>query len=222
MSTIYAVYIEKISADTSAAFVCGTNSYIMKNNHVIVPVELASFSASVNGSDVTLSWMTATELNNSGFKVERTTGEENWTDLGFVEGHGTTTETQAYSFIDKGLAAGTYSYRIKQVDFDGSYKYYNLDQEVEIAAPISYALSQNYPNPFNPTTKIKYAVPFDGFVNIAVFNVLGEKVANVVNSVHKAGNYELTFDATNLASGMYIYRMEAGDFVSIKKMMILK
>jgi hypothetical protein len=195
---------------------------VLRNHVVIVPVELASFSASVNGSDVTLSWMTATELNNSGFKVERTTGEENWTDLGFVEGHGTTTETQAYSFIDKGLAAGTYSYRIKQVDFDGSYKYYNLDQEVEIAAPISYALSQNYPNPFNPTTKIKYAVPYDGFVNIAVFNVLGEKVANIVNSIHKAGNYELTFDATNLASGIYIYRMEAGDFVSIKKMMILK
>jgi hypothetical protein len=187
-----------------------------------VPVELASFSASVNGSDVTLSWMTATELNNSGFSVERTTEEQSWTELGFIEGHGTTTETQVYSFIDRGLAAGTYSYRIKQVDFDGTYKYYDLQQDVEIAAPISYALSQNYPNPFNPTTKIKYAVPFDGFVNIAVFNVLGEKVANVVNSVHKAGNYELTFDATNLASGMYIYRMEAGDFVSIKKMMILK
>jgi hypothetical protein len=187
-----------------------------------VPVELASFAASVSGNDVTLSWMTATELNNSGFNVERTTGEESWTELGFIEGHGTTTETQVYTFIDKGLAEGTYSYRIKQVDFDGSYKYYDLNQDVEIAAPISYALSQNYPNPFNPTTKIKYSVPFDGFVNIAVFNILGKKVANIVSSVQKAGNYELTFDATNLASGMYIYRMEAGDFVSIKKMMILK
>jgi hypothetical protein len=187
-----------------------------------VPVELASFAASVSGNDVTLSWMTATELNNSGFNVERTTGEESWTELGFIEGHGTTTETQVYTFIDKGLAEGTYSYRIKQVDFDGSYKYYDLNQDVEIAAPISYALSQNYPNPFNPTTKIKYSVPFDGFVNIAVFNILGKKVANIVSSVQKAGNYELTFDATNLASGMYIYKMKAGDFVSIKKMMILK
>ena len=194
----------------------------MKNSHVIVPVELASFSASVNGSNVTLSWMTATELNNSGFKVERTTAEENWTELGFIQGHGTTSETQTYSFIDKDLPAGTYSYRIKQIDFDGSYKYYNLNEDVEIAAPISYALSQNYPNPFNPTTTIKYSVPVDGFVNIAVFNVLGEKVANVVNTIHKAGNYELTFDATNLASGMYIYRMESGNYVSVKKMMILK
>ena len=222
MSTIYGVHVEKFSTDTSAAYVCGTNSYIMKNSHVIVPVELASFSASVNGNNVTLSWMTATELNNRGFNVERTTGEENWTELVFIQGHGTTSETQVYSFIDKDLAAGTYSYRIKQIDFDGSYKYYNLKQDVEIAAPISYALSQNYPNPFNPTTTIKYSVPVDGFVNIAVFNVLGEEVANLVNSVHKAGNYELTFDATKLASGMYIYRMESGNYVSIKKMMILK
>ncbi len=156
MSTVYAVHVEKFSTDTSAAYICGTNSYIMKNSHVIVPVELASFSASVNGSNVTLSWMTATELNNSGFKVERTTAEENWTELGFIQGHGTTSETQTYSFIDKDLPAGTYSYRIKQIDFDGSYKYYNLNEDVEIAAPISYALSQNYPNPFNPTTTIKY------------------------------------------------------------------
>ena len=188
----------------------------------IVPVELASFNASVNRNDVTLSWMTATELNNSGFNVERKTGEENWTELGFIQGHGTTTETQVYSFIDKDLAVGKFNYRVKQVDFDGSYKYYNLNQEVEITTLTDYALLQNYPNPFNPTTKIKYSVPFDGFVNIAVFNILGEKVANIINSVHKAGNYELTFDATNLASGMYIYRMEAGDFISIKKMMILK
>lgn len=187
-----------------------------------VPVELSSFSASVNGNDVTLSWMTATELNNSGFYIERSTVEENWNNLGFVEGHGTTTETQSYTFTDRDLPAGTYNYRVKQVDFDGSFKYYNLNQEVEILALNTYVLSQNYPNPFNPTTKIFYSVRFDVPVNISLFNVLGDKVANIVNSVHKAGSYEINFDATNLASGMYIYRMEAGEFVSIKKMMILK
>jgi hypothetical protein len=194
----------------------------MRNHKVIVPVELASFSASINGSDVTLSWITATELNNRGFQVERKTGEESWVELGFVEGKGTTTETQVYTFIDKDLTSGKYNYRIKQIDFNGTYKYYDLKEEVEIAAPNSYELSQNYPNPFNPTTKIKYSVPVEGFVNIAVFNVLGEKVANLVNSVHKAGNYEFIFDATDLASGMYIYRMESGDYISVKKMMILK
>ncbi|MCW9065294.1 MAG: T9SS type A sorting domain-containing protein, partial [Ignavibacteriaceae bacterium] len=158
----------------------------------------------------------------SGFSVERKTGEESWTELGFIQGHGTTSETQVYTFIDKDLVSGIYNYRIKQIDFNGSYKFYDLKEEVDISAPNSYDLSQNYPNPFNPATKIKYSVPVEGLVNIAVFNILGEKVADLVNSVQKAGNYELTFNATNLASGMYIYRMESGNYVSIKKMMILK
>jgi photosystem II stability/assembly factor-like uncharacterized protein len=222
MSTIYGLSIEKTSADTSAAFVVGSNAYVMRNHKVIIPVELASFSASVNGDDVTLSWITATELNNSGFQVERKSAEENWVELGFIEGKGTTSESQVYTFIDKDLISGKYNYRIKQIDFNGSYKYYDLQEEIDIAAPNSYDLSQNYPNPFNPTTKIKYSVPVEGFVNIAVFNILGEKVANLVNSIQKAGNYELSFDATNLSSGMYIYRMESGNYVSIKKMMILK
>ena len=187
-----------------------------------VPVELASFAASVSGNDVTLSWMTATELNNTGFYIERRTGEDSWNNLGFIEGHGTTTETQSYIFVDKGLASGIYNYRIMQVDFDGSYKYYNLKEEIQIDVPKSYALSQNYPNPFNPTTKIKYSVPADGFVNIAVYNVLGDKVTEIVNSIQEAGNYEVTFDASKFASGMYLYRMESGSFVSVKKMMILK
>ncbi|MBE0570818.1 MAG: choice-of-anchor J domain-containing protein [Ignavibacteriaceae bacterium] len=187
-----------------------------------VPVELASFAASVSGNDVTLSWVTATELNNSGFHVERSTGEDSWNNIGFVEGHGTTTETQSYTFLDKGLASGIYNYRIKQVDFGGSFKYYDLSQEIEIVLPNTYSLSQNYPNPFNPTTSIKYSVLVDGLVNITIFNMLGEKVANLVNGIHKTGNYEVTFDAANLVSGMYIYRMESGSYVSVKKMMILK
>ncbi len=91
-----------------------------------------------------------------------------------------------------------------------------------VTVPQKFELLQNYPNPFNPTTKIHYSVPADGFVNIVVYNVLGEKVANLVNTNVKAGIYDISFDATNIASGMYIYRMESGDFVSIKKMMILK
>jgi photosystem II stability/assembly factor-like uncharacterized protein len=223
MSTVYGVAIDHTSQDTSAAYVCGTNTYVMRNSHVIIPVELLTFTASVNGNSVTLSWQTATELNNSGFNVERKSGEEqNWAEVGYVQGHGTTTEIQNYSFTDKNLPVGSYYYRIKQIDFDGSYEYFILPNAVEIAAPENYDLSQNYPNPFNPTTKIKYAVPVDGLVALSVYNILGEKVADVVNSVQKAGIYEVTFDASNLASGMYIYRMQADDFVSVKKMMILK
>lgn len=187
-----------------------------------IPVELTSFTASIIGNDVTLSWVTATELNNLGFYIERSTAEDNWNNLGFVEGHGTTTETQSYTFVDKDIASGIYNYRIKQVDFDGTYKYYNLKEEIQIDVPSSYELSQNYPNPFNPTTKIKYSVPEDGFVNIAVYNLLGGKVSEIVSGIQKAGNYEVTFSASELASGMYIYRMASGGFVSIKKMMILK
>jgi photosystem II stability/assembly factor-like uncharacterized protein len=222
MSTIWANYVEKTSPDTATVFACGTNSFILKNSVVIVPVELASFTASVSGNNVTLSWVTATELNNLGFDIERKAAEGVWANVGFVDGRGTTTEPQLYNFTDAGLTSGNYNYRVKQIDYDGSYKYYNLEDVVEIGAPVSYDLSQNYPNPFNPSTKIKYSVPADGFVNIAIYNVLGEKVTDIVNNIQKAGIYEVTFDATNLASGMYLYRMESGSFVSVKKMMILK
>jgi photosystem II stability/assembly factor-like uncharacterized protein len=221
-STLYGVAIETTSADTSATYTVGSLGFIMRNSYVVVPVELESFTASVSGSNVTLNWETATEINNMGFEIERREADANWLEVGFVEGNGTTTEIHSYSFVDRNLSAGTYNYRIKQLDFDGTYEYYELNQTVEVASPVDFNLSQNYPNPFNPTTVITYSVPVDGFVNIAIFNVLGEKVANLVNTNVKAGNYELTFNASGIASGMYLYRMEAGDYVSIKKMMILK
>lgn len=220
-STLYSVAIERTSIDTAATYTCGSLAFIMRNAHVIVPVELAGFTASVKGSNVTLNWETATEINNLGFQIERQSNSS-WDEIGFVDGHGTTSESNSYSFTDRNLPAGMYNYRIKQIDFDGSYEYYELQNAVEVGAPDNFELSQNYPNPFNPTTKITYSVPVDGFVNLAIYNVLGEKVADLVNTNVKAGSYEVTFDATNFASGMYLYRMESGDFVSIKKMMILK
>ena len=222
MGTVYGLGLDHTSSDTSAAYICGFSCYIMRNSHVVVPVELASFTASVRGSDVTLNWQTATELNNMGFEIERKEVDAGWVELGYIEGKGTTTETSSYTFVDKNVLSGKYNYRIKQIDFDGSFEYYDLESAVEVGVPDQYGLSQNYPNPFNPTTKINYSVPVDGFVSISIFNILGEKVTTLVNANVKAGNYELTFDATNLASGMYLYRMESGDFVSIKKMMILK
>jgi photosystem II stability/assembly factor-like uncharacterized protein len=220
-SSLYGVSLYSTVPDTAAVFVAGLYAFVQRNMDVLVPVELSSFTANTVGSDVLLQWTTATELNNRGFYVERQESEK-WIELGFIEGHGTTTEQKEYVFIDKNVPAGTYYYRIKQVDFDGSAKYYEHQQAVEVGAPVAYDLSQNYPNPFNPTTKIKYSVPADGFVNIAVYSVLGEKVVDIVNNVQKAGRYEVTFDATNIASGMYLYRMEAGDFISVKKMLILK
>ncbi|MFO7525274.1 MAG: YCF48-related protein [Ignavibacteriaceae bacterium] len=223
MSTIYAVAIEKSISDTSAAYVAGTNAYIMRNMDVILPVELSTFSASVSDNNVTLQWQTSTEINNSGFSVERrSVGANNWKDIAFVSGFGTSSEIHDYSYIDKNLAVGYYDYRLKQVDLDGSFKYYVLNESVQIGAPDNYSLEQNYPNPFNPTTKIKYSVPVNGLVKLSVYNILGEKIADIVNDIQQAGSYEITFDASNLSSGMYIYQMKVNDFKSVKKMMIMK
>ncbi len=187
----------------------------------IVPVELTSFAANVNGNSVSLIWSTATETNNNGFEVQRKSSNSSWINIGFVSGFGTTTEAQSYSFTDKDLAVGSYSYRLKQIDLDGTYEIY-AGINVDVNAPVTFSLEQNYPNPFNPSTSIKYSVAQDGFVNVSVFNLIGEKVATLVNSNMKAGSYELSFNASQLSSGVYFYSIEAGDFKAVRKMMLMK
>ena len=186
-----------------------------------IPVELTSFTASVSGNNVTLNWITATELNNEGFDVLRSTVEDVWDEIIFVPGFGTTTEIQYYSFVDKNLASGQYSYRLKQVDFDGSFAYSDV-VTVEVTNPVKYDLSQNYPNPFNPSTAIKFTLAKGGNVTLKIYNTLGEEVALLVNQVMESGNHEVNFDAFNLGSGIYFYRIEAGDFSQVKKMTLLK
>jgi hypothetical protein len=189
-----------------------------------VPVELVSFTASVHpdGNAVELSWLTATELNNQGFQVERKTESTSWDNIGFVNGYGTTTETQFYSFIDQNLNPGSYFYRLKQIDFDGSFKYYELSETVEIGALQTFYLSQNFPNPFNPATIISWQVPVDGYTTLKVYDDLGKEVATLVNEEKPAGNYEIEFNASELASGVYFYRIISGDFVDTKKMILMK
>jgi len=186
-----------------------------------IPVELVAFNVNVDENNVTLKWSTATETNNQGFAVERKSSDKQFEQIVFIKGKGTTTERASYSFMDAKLNVGNYTYRLKQIDFDGTSNYSN-EVNVEISAPKVYALEQNYPNPFNPATKIKYAIPVDGFVNLTIYNTLGERVKTLVSQIVKAGNYEIDFNASNLASGIYFYRLEAGKFVSVKKMMLLK
>jgi hypothetical protein len=188
----------------------------------VVPVELASFTASVNENAVELSWITATEVNNSGFAVERKTQNTEWENIGFVDGHGTTTEAQSYSFIDKDLSAGSYSYRLKQIDFDGSFKYHVLAETIEIGSIRTFALAQNYPNPFNPATIINYQIPVEGQVSLKVYDMLGNEVATLVNEMKTAGEYQVDFNAAALSSGIYFYRLQAGNFVETKRMMLMK
>jgi Secretion system C-terminal sorting domain len=187
----------------------------------VTPVELTSFAANVNEGNVNLNWSTATETNNQGFDIERKTATSEYQKIGYVAGFGTTTETHSYSFNDDNVTAGSYSYRLKQVDFDGTFEYSN-EVNVDVTAPLEFALDQNYPNPFNPSTTIKYSTAQDGLVKLAVYNLLGEEVTTLVNTTQKAGRYEVNFNASQLASGVYIYRIETPNFTSAKKLMLMK
>ena len=187
-----------------------------------IPVELVSFASIVKDNDVTLNWRTATETNNSGFTIERKSAKSNqFSEIANIPGRGTTTEPANYSYTDVDVNSGIYTYRLKQIDLDGTFEYIGTI-EVEVVPPKVFALEQNYPNPFNPSTVIKYSVPVNGFVNLGIFNVLGEKIADLINKEVEAGSYQINFDASNLSSGVYFYKLEAGTFTSIKKMMFIK
>jgi hypothetical protein len=187
-----------------------------------IPVEFTSFTASVLGNMVNLRWSTATELNNSGFQVERKTTGTDWADVGFVNGNGTTTDSKFYSFVDRNLKPGSYSYRLKQIDFDGSFKYYELPEAVDVGLPETFNLSQNYPNPFNPATVISWQIPVNNYVTLKVYDLLGREVATLVNGEKPAGSYQVEFDATQLPSGTYFYTLQAGEFTQTKKMVLLR
>ena len=197
-------------------------SVIMTVKYIIppFPVELTSFTAVVINETVQLNWETATEVNNYGFDIERKT-EGSWHKIGFVAGNGNSNSPKEYSFIDKNPYGGSsFVYRLKQIDNDGAYEYYN---EVEVdLVPGGYELFQNYPNPFNPSTNIKFSLPEDARVSIKVYDILGSLVDEIVNKEFKAGYHQVEFDASSYKSGIYFYRLEAENFVQTKKMNFLK
>lgn len=197
------------------------------NGTALIPVELASFSASVENNSVTLSWKTITELNNAGFEIERKYGDFNqegdFSTIAFVKGNGTTQNINTYLYTDSPTERGTYTYRLKQVDLNGEFSY---------SAPLtvlfdsnllnSYSLSQNYPNPFNPTTVINFTIPVKTYTNLSVYDITGALVESLVNSELEKGVYNINFSAKNLSSGVYFYSLKAGDFHESKKMIITK
>jgi hypothetical protein len=190
------------------------------NNHVL-PVELTSFAASADNGTVTLNWATATEINNRGFEVEKSIDNADFRVIGFVNGFGTTTETRNYSFSESGLTEGKYYYRLRQLDFNGDYEYSPV-AEVTVVTVFDFALDQNYPNPFNPSTKIFYSVAEAGHVKLSVYNLLGQEVASLVNSFMESGKYEINFNAADLPSGAYIYKIETAQFSQARKMLLTK
>ena len=204
-------------------FAVGDLGLMLKYNDDSIPVELTKFTASIKENKVILKWVTATETNNLGFWIQRKFSKgDDWLDIGFVEGKGTTTETNSYNFIDHQLTNAHIYYRLKQVDYDGSFTYSKIISVYFNTVPLTYQLFQNYPNPFNPTTTITFSIPEKQDVNIYLYSILGEKLKELVNEVKDPGYYEVNFNASNLASGVYFYRLVAGSFVSTHKMLLLK
>ena len=197
-----------------------------------LPVELTSFASVVSGREVTLNWKTATEVNFAKFVVERTvSGANSWSSVGSVAASGNSSSPKSYSFSDKKLNTGVYSYRLKLVDNDGSFTYSNSTVEGNVAKPKAFELSQNYPNPFNPTTKVDYQLAEDSRVVVEIYNIAGQKVAQLVNDQQAAGYYTVSVGSSvtsSMASGVYLYRIAVAGtsadakFVSIKKMILMK
>ncbi|MDP3147586.1 MAG: GLUG motif-containing protein [Ignavibacteria bacterium] len=200
-----------------------------------LPVELVSFSVNVVEDKVVLKWQTETEVNNYGFEIERSPSPTpsqsegasetplrgDWGAVGFVQGRGNSNSPKQYSFIDPNPQSGKVQYRLKQIDFDGKFEYSNtFDVNVEI--PERFSLAQNFPNPFNPVTTINYQLPKSGSVTLKIFDILGNEVKTLVNEQKEKGRYTVQFDASSLASGMYVYQLRANDYTSTKKMILIK
>ncbi len=185
----------------------------------LLPVELTRFTGTVNQNNVKLNWSTSTEVNNYGFNVERSTDNRMWKNIGFVQGHGNSNSIKDYSFADNNLKSGSYSYRLKQIDNDGNFKYSN-NVSLDINLIANSEMGQNYPNPFNPTTTIQFTMVKKDNIRLVVYNAIGQQVAELANGEVEAGTHNVTFNAANLSSGIYIYTL-AGNSVNITKKMIL-
>ena len=189
-----------------------------------LPVELSSFTANVIGKSVKLKWQTATEINNYGFDIERcalSNKNESWEKIGFVNGSGNSNSPKDYSFEDKNVTAGKYQYRLKQIDNDGQFEYSKVIETL-LSKPTEFSLEQNFPNPFNPTTTIRFSIPEAVHIKITIFNLLGQEIAVLVDEIRESGSHSVDFNASQLNSGIYIYKIESGSFIQTRKMTLIK
>jgi hypothetical protein len=188
----------------------------------VLPIQLASFTATKYSSgSMRLAWTTASEINNYGFYVQKSRDKRNWENVGeLIHGHGTTLEPQRYT-VTLPIANGSWWVRLVQVDLDGTSTTYDA-QLIQIDSPVQFELEQNYPNPFNPSTTIRYGLPAKSQVTLTVFNTLGQQVATLVDETQDIGYHDVRFNGASLASGVYFYRLRAGDFVSTKATLLVK
>ena len=208
----------------------GAHFYAQSVSGVTLPIQLASFTAlTLSKTSVKLSWETLSETNNYGFEVQRSTDGTTFTSISgaFIAGNGTTTAKHDYSYVDNDYASGNF-YRLKQMDLSAAVHYsdaVNPQSTTAIAPPAKptvYSMSQNYPNPFNPSTNIDFTLPQDSHVRIEVYNMIGQKVMTLMDEAKTAGYYTVKLDGTNLASGMYIYRLSTGQHTFLKRLLLLK
>jgi hypothetical protein len=187
----------------------------------LLPVELNLFTAVADGRTIQLNWSTQTEKNSDKFNIERKSFSTNWESIGSVKAAVLSNSPKQYSFTDRNLQSGKYQYRLKMIDNDGTFEY-SKTIEAEVAVPKNFELSQNFPNPFNPNTVISYSLPSVSNVKLIVYNTLGQTVKVIENGFKNAGTYSVNFHATDLPSGTYFYKIEAGQFSQIKKMILVK
>jgi subtilisin family serine protease len=203
------------------------NAYeVVKFTVQSIPVELSSFNADARSGGIYLSWSTATETNNQGFEIQRKKQAGEYKTVGFISGSGTTTELRYYSFYDTKVGLGNFNYRLKQIDFDGSFSYSN-EIPVENTSSFIFFLEQNFPNPFNPETKINFTLAEDSKVTLKVYDVLGQEVVSLLNANLAKGIHEINFIASGMNSGVYFYKLQATgknevNFIDIKKMILTK
>ncbi|MCH7769634.1 MAG: T9SS type A sorting domain-containing protein [Bacteroidetes bacterium] len=213
---------KSIAIDSSGYIFAGTNQQgIFRTAGRVVPVDLISFTAKVSNKNVILSWITATETNNYGFEIERKQSIIDWTKIGFIQGNGTTIKGNIYNYADENIETGEYYYRLKQIDYDGSFEY-SPEVQIKIEVIYDFNLEQNYPNPFNPTTTIEYSIPEASFVELKIYDILGGEVASLVKENKPSGKHSVKFNASNLPSGIYFYRIVSGNFTATKKLILLK
>jgi hypothetical protein len=186
-----------------------------------LPVELNLFTAFSIERNIRLDWKTETEKNSNKFVIERKTNNTDWISIGSVKASVLSNSPKQYSYTDNKLQSGKYQYRLKMIDNDGTFEYSKI-VEALIAVPDIYELSQNYPNPFNPNTVISYSIPLPSNVKLIVYNTLGQTINTLESGYKQPGNYSINFNASDLPSGIYFYKLEAGSFSQIKKMILLK
>jgi hypothetical protein len=218
------------------ASIAGTGPYVVSNsspvtsfspfsigNEGALPVVLSFFNSNINNRNVELFWQTENEINNSGFFILRKIlNSETWENIGFVKGSGTCSGSHSYFFADKKPAPANYNYRLKQVDYNGNFEYFVLNDIVVIKQPGEFSMSQNFPNPSNPSSSIEVSLPFNSKIKLAVYDITGKEIAVLADGFFENGYHTFQFDGSAFSSGIYFYKLVTNGFTQTRKLVLVK